>query len=1036
MKICPNCGQLLAEDIMTCPSCGGAVGEGRKSIDDYHITEILHEGYSSILCRAVKEGSEEPVMIRIFTPVSGVDEKIAERLEQELEELKKLPEDYFVRHHEIKRSADGLWYRVSEWIEAENWASLLASGRLKDYRLAFRLFSRIASILEGLHRIGHIIPHLILDDIMVFQGDGEELQVKIDYKLSRFLDPKMDRPGPMLKRLLSMHPDIINNRPLDDRSDIWSLGKIFVELLSGDPEVQDLRAGIDQLSLPHDIEVLLKVMLADDPDSRPPSMDEVAKTLSKVTEEEIEVAEERRREGPFPPAREIRGLKRRISLLIILAILAVIGLGIWFYLSMKQDARERSLTDYANKYAGSVAFVVAEYWLTDGEQAFRRVRTEGTAFLVDAQGYLLTNRHVACPWLEDRALHAYMTQLVSPDRSLQLKYRLYLWFEGQKAFKRIPGFADSADLNDIYFLNAAHSTTGKPGLRIAGVARPPEKAWQLLKSPLKDDFAVLKIDTVPEGLIPLPLDQRMEASKVPKLSPVIALGFPLGSRTQETTVNVSVTRGNVRRTFESMLQVDTSLYGGNSGGPIIDDRGKVIGIASAVAVDLAIGPVPMATLLSDIGLVLPITKAVRFLEELKAGQVKWNGVLDLSIETKVKRITRLARQNRWAEAAALADQELGSSLDPSLVLAAAMMHFCAENWPRAEALFRQALSMDVHQGMARLMLYTIDWLAGQPMSSPYREDLLALGWESPYEFLGYLVRILEAEVDEDTALRGGYSRDEKSWLCYVVALLRAKKGDLAGSETLLRQAAMEADTEDWIFYLALSRLQHVQRQRGATYESQKAKTEYEAETEAFFRALEKENDVKLERRKQLQTLLAGLNQAGLGISQKKAILEQIRQKDETDGTVLVRLAYFCALEESWDKALQYARAFLEIEGRENADRLRMGLMEAEILHNSGQQKEAKARLVEYRDRTKASWFRTLAACLLGEVDETSLAEKAGESPVYLITGHTALGFWAEGSGDRAKAVEHYKEALGSYRDDMVEFEFATERLRALKQSQP
>jgi hypothetical protein len=114
----------------------------------------------------------------------------------------------------------------------------------------------------------------------------------------------------------------------------------------------------------------------------------------------------------------------------------------------------------------------------------------------------------------------------------------------------------------------------------------------------------------------------------------------------------------------------------------------------------------------------------------------------------------------------------------------------------------------------------------------------------------------------------------------------------------------------------------------------------------------------------------------------------------------------------------------------------MGLMEAEILHNSDQQKEAKARLVEYRDRTKASWFRTLAACLLGEVDETSLAEKAGESPVYLITGHTALGFWAEGSGDKAKAVEHYKEALGSYRDDMVEFEFATERVRALKQSQP
>jgi len=1033
MKICPNCGQLLAEDIMTCPSCGGAVGEGRRSIDDYHITEILHEGYSSILCRAVKEGSEEPVMLRIFTPESGVDEKIAQRLEQELEELKKLPEDYFVRHYEIKRSADGLWYRVSEWIEAENWAALLASGRLQDYGLAFRLFYRIASILEGLHRIGHIIPHLILDDIMVFQGDGEELQVKIDYKLSRFLDPKMDRPRPMLKRLLSMHPDIVNHRPLDYRSDIWSLGKIFVELLSGDPEVQDLRAEIDEMSLPYDIEVLLKVMLSDDPDLRPPSMDEVAKTLSKVKEQEIEDAEIRRRKERFPPAREIRGLKRRISFLIIMAILGIIGLAIWLYLSMKQDVRERSLTDFANKYAGSVAFVVAEYWLTDGEQDFQRTHTEGTAFLVDAQGYLLTNRHVACPWLEDRSIRAYTTRLASSDRPLQLKYRLYLWFEGQKAFKRLPGFADSADLNDIYYLNAAHSTTGEPRLRIAGVARPPEKMWQLLKSPLKDDFAVLQIDTVPEGLIPLPLDRHMEPPKVPKLSPVIALGFPLGSRTQETTVNVSVTRGNVRRTFESMFQVDTSLYGGNSGGPIIDDRGKVIGIASAVAVDLALGPFPMATLLSDIGMVLPITKAVPFLEELKAGQVKWNGVPDLSIQTKIGKITRLARQNRWAEAAALADKELESSLDPSLVVAAGMMHVCTENWTRAEALFGQALSMDVEKDLARLMLYTIDWLAGRHMSSPYRQDLLALEWDSPSQFLGYLVRVLEAEVDEDSAIKGGYSRNEKSWLRYAVALLRAKRGDLEGSETLLRQAALESDSDDWIFYLALSRLHHVQRERGDALGGQTAKATYQAETEAFFKALEKEHQVKLDRGKQIQMLLAQFNQAGLGTAEKKTILEQIWEKDKTDGTVLVRLAYFSALEESWDQALQYVRAFLDIEGRENADRLRMGLMEAQILHNSGRKEEARARLKDYKDRTRALWFRTLAACLLGEVAETSLTEKAGESPVHLITGHTALGFWAEGSGDKAKALEHYKEALGSYRDDMIEFEFATERIRRLQQ---
>jgi serine protease Do len=102
----------------------------------------------------------------------------------------------------------------------------------------------------------------------------------------------------------------------------------------------------------------------------------------------------------------------------------------------------------------------------------------------------------------------------------------------------------------------------------------------VITSPLRDDFAVIKINPVPEGLMPVPLDLKLDSQSVPKLSKLIAIGFPLGSRTQADTVNASVTSGSVRRSFENLIQVDTSLYGGNSGGPIIDIRGKVIGIAA------------------------------------------------------------------------------------------------------------------------------------------------------------------------------------------------------------------------------------------------------------------------------------------------------------------------------------------------------------------------------------------------------------------------------------------------------------------------
>ena len=1034
MKLCQGCGQLLAEDIITCPVCGNEVAEGRKTIDDYRIIDVLHEGYATILCRAVKEQAEESVMIRIFSPQSGVDEKIAERLKNELEELKKLPEKYFVRHFEIRQSSDGLWYRVSEWLDTENWGNLIASGAFQDYRVAFQLFYRIASILEGLHRIGHFIPHLILDDILVLKGDDGELEIKIDYKLSRFFDPKLDRPGPTLQKLLSCHPDIINQRPLDFRSDIWSLGKIFVELLTAEHDSEDFQSEIDTLPLPPEITVLLKTMLAADPNLRPQSMAEVAESLSRVKDEEIESAMRRRHEAMEPPTHEIRSLKKRIGqLVLIIGIVAILAMLAWFFFFFRQKDTEKIFGKHANRYAKSVAFVLTEYWLSAGENRVYQNRGEGTAFLVDSSGYLLTNRHVVCPWLEDGNLHLWIRRLMNQQDPLQLGYRVFLWFEGEKAFKRLPGLSRSAELEDIYGLSAAFRTDGEPRLTIAGVARSPDRTWQLIRSPLKDDFAVLKIDRVPEGLHPLPLDEKMEALTVPKLSPVIALGFPLGSRTQEATVNVSVTQGHVRRAFENLLQVDTSIHRGNSGGPVIDIHGKVIGIASGVAMDWIAGPVPVPTLLSDMGMVLPINKAVNFLQELKSGKAKWNGVLDLSVDAKIKKILDLAEERRWSEAQSLADQELETSLDPTLVLAAAMIHFCADDHQKAGPLFAKALSMDDKNDQARWLLFLIDWLADRSTTSPYGRDLLALDWQSPHEFFGYLVRVMEGKIAEDTFLRGGYTDQERHWLRYVAALVADRNHDIAKAEKYLQPVVLKTGRENWLHFLALARLEKAQQQKLANIDDPEARRQYQAQIDQFSQKFQKSRPELAERQALLAPLQAQLSQDSLAPEAKRALLEQVLKIDPADGDRLAQMVFYGAMEEDWDLALEYAHKLLSLDGRENAGRLQVGLLAAEILHNMGRKEEALTELEKFLHTTEDAWYRLIAECLLGRGTAESLTEKAGESPEYVLTARIALAFWAEGSGDKNKAIDHYREALGSYMDDMIEYVFAVERIKRLRQ---
>jgi tetratricopeptide (TPR) repeat protein len=114
----------------------------------------------------------------------------------------------------------------------------------------------------------------------------------------------------------------------------------------------------------------------------------------------------------------------------------------------------------------------------------------------------------------------------------------------------------------------------------------------------------------------------------------------------------------------------------------------------------------------------------------------------------------------------------------------------------------------------------------------------------------------------------------------------------------------------------------------------------------------------------------------------------------------------------------------------------LGILQAGILNKQGKADEARASLEAFVARTMDPWYLTISDYLLGNQTERALLEQAGESPEYLLTAHTAVGLWAEGAGDKQKAIKHYREALGSFLDTWLEYDFAKERLKLLKRPQP
>ena len=109
---------------------------------------------------------------------------------------------------------------------------------------------------------------------------------------------------------------------------------------------------------------------------------------------------------------------------------------------------------------------------------------------------------------------------------------------------------------------------------------------QVIGTDVSDDLALLKVDPsrLPGAVKPLLLG---DSDTVRPGDPVAAMGNPLGLRGTITSGIVSATQRRITApdgfTIDGVLQTDAAVNPGNSGGPLIDGEGKVIGINSQIA---------------------------------------------------------------------------------------------------------------------------------------------------------------------------------------------------------------------------------------------------------------------------------------------------------------------------------------------------------------------------------------------------------------------------------------------------------------------
>ena len=267
--------------------------EAGKKLGPYEIQSLLGEGGMGEVYRARDTRLERTVAIKILPKEMSADATRKQRFEREAKTISSLNHPHICVLHDIG-SQDGVDYLVMECVEGESLAKRLEKGPLPLDQV-LKIGSQIADALDKAHRAGIVHRDLKPGNIML-TPTGAKL---LDFGLAKLAAPLVSgmtltaaatptpttpvtQEGTIVGTFQYMSPEQIEGKEVDGRSDIFSLGAVLYEMVTGQKAFQ----GKSQLSVASAILEKEPTPISSIKPLTPPAMDHaIRRCLGKDPEE-------------------------------------------------------------------------------------------------------------------------------------------------------------------------------------------------------------------------------------------------------------------------------------------------------------------------------------------------------------------------------------------------------------------------------------------------------------------------------------------------------------------------------------------------------------------------------------------------------------------------------------------------------------------------------------------------------------------------------------------------------------------------------
>ena len=272
-----------------------------ETILHYKIIEKLGEGGMGVVYKAEDTRLNRFAALK-FLPHLGADEEEKKRFIQEARAGSSIEHNNICTVYEIGETNDGKVFIALAYYDGMTLKKKIQKGALKIQE-AFDITIQIAEGLAKAHEQGITHRDIKPANIMI-TNDGV---VKIlDFGLAKLNGQSgLTTVGTTLGTTAYMSPEQASGAILDHRTDVWSLGAVFYEMLTGEIpfKAEHDRAimymiineelmppsSLD-LKIPHKLDTFISKMMTKDPGKRIQSMEELIKNL-RIVKEELETAE-------------------------------------------------------------------------------------------------------------------------------------------------------------------------------------------------------------------------------------------------------------------------------------------------------------------------------------------------------------------------------------------------------------------------------------------------------------------------------------------------------------------------------------------------------------------------------------------------------------------------------------------------------------------------------------------------------------------------------------------------------------------------